>query len=168
MQTEADIGVGSWRDCGSLGSPAGMPLAEGVLVAVGGGTGAWARLRTQRYASARFGVRGATWGITSINLAGSFALGFMTGGGVAGSSAALLCTGFCGGFTTASTASLQAHGHLAAGRLDLFVPHVAANALGCVVMVAAGMAAAQTPAGRACTRIGDRALGAAARRAGVL
>lgn len=83
-------------------------MMELLAVALGGGFGA----------AARYGVDQLVpkpWGTLVINMAGSFALGLIVAilfndGALAASAVSyhLLGTGFCGGFTTFSTASLEA------------------------------------------------------------
>ncbi|QIG45585.1 CrcB family protein [Nocardioides anomalus] len=48
-------------------------------------------------------------GTLLVNVLGSFALGLLSGAAVSESAAALLGTGFCGGFTTYSAFAVQTH-----------------------------------------------------------
>lgn len=50
------------------------------------------------------------WGTFSVNVAGSFLLGLLSALALSSDEAAALATGFCGGFTTYSTFSVQTHG----------------------------------------------------------
>ena len=80
----------------------------------------WVALAGSAGALARFVLDGAIralrpsafpWATVLINVTGSFAIGFLAGSVLAGSAPAsaqtLLGTGFCGGYTTFSTASLE-------------------------------------------------------------
>ena len=104
------------------------PLAF-VLVAVGGGLGAAARFWVASAVPARRPTPGPVpqlpWGTLTVNAVGSFLIGVITGlvltvgaaGGLDGWRL-LLATGFCGGFTTFSTATVESvelarRGHLA-------------------------------------------------------
>jgi CrcB protein len=77
-----------------------------LLVAVGAAVGAPARYLLDSWVTARFGDR-LPWGTLLVNLLGSAALGAVTGLAVddrlGAHGVALLGTGLCGAFTTAST-----------------------------------------------------------------
>ena len=83
---------------------------SGVLVALGigaaGGLGAAARYLLDQGVPERWRKR-FPWGILVVNLSGSFALGVVTGAALAEPLTAILATGFLGGYTTFSTASLD-------------------------------------------------------------
>lgn len=82
----------------------------GIWVALGlaaaGGVGAAARVLVDRSVPARIRAR-FPWGIFLVNLTGSFALGLLTGAALGQPVTAILATGFLGGYTTFSTASLD-------------------------------------------------------------
>lgn len=89
---------------------------EAVLVALGGGVGAAARYAMDLGVTAlarRYGrgTRGFPWGITLVNLLGSFLLGVLLGLGLDESRNGIALTavsaGLLGGFTTFSTAALD-------------------------------------------------------------
>lgn len=90
-----------------------MSVALALLVALGGGLGAALRYGLDswimRVVRSRAAARGDTrssypWGITVVNLSGSFVLGLLLGAGIGWP---LLVTGVLGGYTTFSTASLD-------------------------------------------------------------
>ena len=119
-----------------------MPPPPGpLLVAVGGGCGAACRLYAAR-AAARPGVPPAVgrYAITAVNIAGSLALGALTASpGLAPAARLALGTGFCGGFTTFSTFSVETVQLLERGRLGLAALHAALNVGGGVTACALGM-----------------------------
>lgn len=83
-----------------------------VGVVLAGGLGAVCRLLLDTAVTARTSRsgEGAWWGTALVNLSGSLLLGLVTGVGVgpaAPAVQAVLGTGFLGGYTTFSTASLQ-------------------------------------------------------------
>ena len=89
---------------------------EAAVVALCGGVGAAARHAMDLGVTAlgrRYGrgTRGFPWGITLVNLLGSFALGVLLGAGLDESGNGLVWTaasaGLLGGFTTFSTAALD-------------------------------------------------------------
>ena len=80
-----------------------------LLVALAGGVGAGARFALDGAARARWPSE-FPWGILLVNVVGSFLLGFLTGLTLDGADPAwllVLGTGFCGGFTTFSTAMVD-------------------------------------------------------------
>ena len=106
-------------------------LTRGVLVAAGGGAGAWLRYAVNRWATADF-----PWHTLGINVVGSFALGLLVvwlkdrPGWLL-----LLGTGVCGGFTTFSTFSVETLNLLEKGRAGAAAGYVCGS-------VAAGLAGA--------------------------
>lgn len=90
-----------------------------VLVAVAGALGAVLRLVVDGECKHRFGWS-TPWQTAIINVSGSFLLGVLaglvTGAGVGADWQVLLGTGFCGGYTTFSTASVETVGLLRAHR----------------------------------------------------
>lgn len=77
-----------------------------VLVALGGAAGAVARFVVDGEVKSR---RTSVWPHATllINALGSFLLGLLSGEHLGSAATALLTTGFCGGFTTFSTASVE-------------------------------------------------------------
>ncbi|NHN54779.1 fluoride efflux transporter CrcB [Calidifontibacter sp. DB0510] len=92
-----------------------------VLVALGGGLGAVARFVFDSLVN-RHRRGPIPWGTVMINVIGSFLLGLLTGAlthqmpGASPTVKAILGTGFCGGFTTFSTASVETFRLWEAGR----------------------------------------------------
>ncbi|GAA1869608.1 fluoride efflux transporter CrcB [Pseudonocardia ailaonensis] len=105
-----------------------------LLVIVGAVVGAPARYLTDRLVQSRHDT-GFPWGTFTVNVVGSFVLGFVTGATASPAITALVGTGFCGALTTYSTFGYETV-QLAAGRSVLFATF---NALGSVV---AGLGAA--------------------------
>lgn len=111
---------------------------ELLLVMLGAGTGAVARWLTDRAVVAR-NDSVFPLGTFTVNVIGSFVLGVVVSATTTGSVYpywyALLGTGFCGGFTTFSTFSLDTYKLVRQGSGALAFRNVAAS-------LAAGMAAA--------------------------
>jgi CrcB protein len=115
-----------------------------VLLALAGGVGAVARFLLDTAARARLGEESPT-GIVVVNITGSFALGLLTGlvgaGAAPGDLLPVLGTGLLGGYTTFSTAMVDAVTMLGAGRRRAAL----ATALGTLALsvgaAAAGLAA---------------------------
>ncbi|MDQ7992754.1 MAG: CrcB family protein [Propionicimonas sp.] len=108
-----------------------------LLVALAGGLGAAARFTVDGWV-ARANRTGLPLGTVVINVTGSFLLGLLTGWlltGAAGDVGAVLGTGFLGGYTTFSTASVEAARLLRAGRGWAALVHAGG-------MLVAGLAAA--------------------------
>lgn len=115
----------------------------------------WVALAGSLGAVARFSVDGALRGrvasrvpagTTVVNLTGSLLLGVLTGlvmFHAAPSALTLVAgTGFCGGYTTFSTASFETVRLLQDGRLGPAAATAAVNAFGCFAAGAAGLALA--------------------------
>lgn len=99
-----------------------------LLVAVAGGLGAASRLVVDGLV--RHHVRlDFPWATVLINVTGSFMLGLLVGSGVGDRWHDVLGTGFLGGYTTFSTASLETAGLL----LDRRPLAAAVNGLGVLV-----------------------------------
>jgi len=119
-----------------------------LLLALGGGLGAVTRFVVDA-AVARHNPFRVPLGTMLINITGSLALGVVTGlltAGTAGSTGAtvraVLGTGFCGGYTTFSTASVETvRLWLAEGR-GTGVRYAAATLVGSVAAAAVGLAVA--------------------------
>ncbi|GAA1613592.1 hypothetical protein GCM10009693_26850 [Leucobacter chromiireducens subsp. chromiireducens] len=77
-----------------------------IGVALGGGLGAAARFAVDQWIPARLRER-FPWGILVVNLSGSFVLGILAGVVLAEPLWSVLASGFLGGYTTFSTASLD-------------------------------------------------------------
>ncbi|CAN5316612.1 hypothetical protein BH18ACT9_BH18ACT9_01290 [soil metagenome] len=75
-----------------------------MLVAAGGAVGAALRYLAGRQWDGRLPL-----GTISVNVLGSFALGWLSALGLSGSSEAMLGAGFCGGLTTYSAVAVQSH-----------------------------------------------------------
>ncbi|WP_216378123.1 fluoride efflux transporter FluC [Arcanobacterium phocae] len=76
-----------------------------VLIAIAGGLGAVARYWTDTWLK-RMGFSGL-WSTAVINVIGAVFLGAIISGGFGALISAVLGAGFCGGFTTFSTASVE-------------------------------------------------------------
>lgn len=77
----------------------------GLLVALGAAVGSPLRYVVAQHWDGRF-----PRGTLAVNVLGSLLLGLLAGLALTGHAAALLGTGFCGGFTTYSAFAVQAHG----------------------------------------------------------
>lgn len=82
-----------------------------VFLTLAGGLGAVCRFVVDGLIRTQLG-RTLPWGTIAINVSGSFLLGTLTGlalhGHMSGDLKLILGTGFCGGYTTFSTASFEA------------------------------------------------------------
>ncbi|MGL5866359.1 MAG: fluoride efflux transporter FluC [Dermatophilaceae bacterium] len=83
-----------------------MTFADAALVIVGAVVGAPVRFWVSWWVLTQWGCV-PTRGTLIVNVAGSFALGLLVGGGVGGGWLALVGTGFCGALTTFSTLALE-------------------------------------------------------------
>jgi fluoride exporter len=97
-----------------------MRVALFVAVGVGGFIGAPCRYFLDRVVSNRF-TSGLPWGTFTINITGSFILGFLTGLSLHHHlpelAKALLASGFCGAYTTFSTFTFETFRLLEDGQL---------------------------------------------------
>ena len=111
-----------------------------VLVALAGGLGAGARFVVDAVVRARLGGR-FPWGTLVINVGGSLLLGLLAGlvlGGTAPADLrAVAGTGFCGGYTTFSTASVEAVRLARSADTPLAVAYAAGTLL--LTLAAAGL-----------------------------
>jgi len=109
-----------------------------LLVVLGAAAGAPLRYLIDRAVQARHSTA-FPWGTFTVNVAGSFILGFLLRGAAAehvpGSVGALLGTGFCGALTTYSTFGYETV-HLLEGRVRAYA------VLNAVASIGAGLGAA--------------------------
>lgn len=116
-----------------------------LLVSLCGGLGALARFLLDAAINARVRTDFPA-GTLTINVTGSLLLGFLAGwaGGHAGFPPALqaaLGVGFCGGFTTFSTASVEAMRLWSADGVGAAARYVVASVAGATIAVVFGLAA---------------------------
>ena len=113
------------------------------LVALGGGVGAATRFVVDGVIRERF-TRGLPVATMAINISGSLLLGLLTGlvvfHGLGGPWVAVATTGFCGGYTTFSTAMVEAVRLAQSGELRRAV----SSALGTLVLAVAAAALGMT------------------------
>ncbi|QDU23245.1 fluoride efflux transporter CrcB [Urbifossiella limnaea] len=123
-----------------------------VLLAVGGGAGANARFYLGRWVAEwqlRHGGVSFPWGTCVINVTGSALLGFLAAACLGSADPGrrawylLLGTGFCGGFTTFSTFSVEALDLIREERIGAAVVYVLGS-----VLAGLGAAALAMRAGR--------------------
>ncbi|MCL8251520.1 CrcB family protein [Aeromicrobium fastidiosum] len=105
-----------------------------LWLALAGGLGAGTRYLLDLWARPRVSAR-LPWSTLLINVTGSFALGLLVGVGADDTWRTILGTGFLGGYTTFSTASVET-AHLLLDRRH------AAAAVNAVVMLTVSVAAA--------------------------
>ena len=108
------------------------------LIALAGGLGAVARAGVDRLATLWFPAWTAT---LTVNLLGSFALGAASAH-LDGAAFAVVGAGFCGGFTTFSSAGWQAARELGRRRVAFAVGYTAVTVAGCLTAVWLGLATA--------------------------
>lgn len=109
-----------------------------ILVGLAGGLGAVTRFQLDALISARFPGRAFPWSTATINVTGSFVLGLILGLSADSTWVLVAGTGFLGGYTTFSTASVEAvqlvregrWGPAAASAAGVLVTGVAAAAAG--------------------------------------
>lgn len=116
-----------------------------LWVALAGSAGACARFLADGAIRARTGSR-VPIGTVVINLSGSLLLGILTGLVVFHNASTTLTlvagTGFCGGFTTFSTASFETVRLLQQGEIGAAGTNVAVTVVGTLAAAALGMAIA--------------------------
>jgi CrcB protein len=117
-----------------------------ALVAAGGAAGCVVRYLV---GVATLGVAGALpWGTLGVNVAGSFLLGVLVGALPPEHAGRLLFgTGFCGGFTTFSTFSVEAVALVGQGAHGRASAYLAASVALSVLAAAAGAAVGRAVAG---------------------
>ncbi|PRB44508.1 fluoride efflux transporter CrcB [Arthrobacter sp. MYb23] len=113
-----------------------------ILLALAGGVGAAVRFMVDGLIRQR--VKTAfPWGTMLINVTGSFALGFLAGlvmrGHAPGSLFLILGTGFLGGYTTFSTASLETIRLIQSGKTGLALINGLGSMAASVISAAAGV-----------------------------
>lgn len=111
-----------------------------LLVALAGGLGSALRYLADNAVPAALRER-FPWGTAVINLTGSFALGLLTGAAarLSGPLLLVLGTGLIGGYTTFSTASLDAVRLVHEGRPWTAAGYALGLLLGCVALAAVGL-----------------------------
>ncbi len=116
-----------------------------LAVALAGGLGAVARFTVDGVVRSRQ-PGPVPWGTLLINLTGSFLLGVLTGavlfGGEPTALTVVASTGFCGGYTTFSTASFEIVRLVQQRRYRTVALVAAVNLLGCPAAAAASLALA--------------------------
>lgn len=123
-------------------------LASSLLVATGGGFGAWLRFLASRLTTLLIGPAAADafpWATLAINVLGSMAMGLLAGwlarhGSHGESWRLLLGVGVLGGFTTFSAFSLEIVLLAERGALALATTYAAASLAGGVLGLVAGLA----------------------------
>lgn len=115
-----------------------------LLVAAAGGLGAVARFVLDGAIRARVGAR-LPWGTIAINLTGSFLLGLVAGLAaahlVSPQAQLVLGTGFLGGYTTFSTASMETVALVREGRIGAALGVALGTLAGGTAAAALGLAA---------------------------
>lgn len=115
-----------------------MTLLLALAVGAAGGVGAALRYLVDNAVPTRTRAR-YPWGIVLVNLTGSFALGALTGA-VSGVWLTIVGTGLLGGYTTFSTAAVDAARLLLDRRITAGVVGTLATMIGCVALAALGYA----------------------------
>lgn len=115
-----------------------MSLLLALAVAAAGGIGAALRYLADNALPAKVRAR-YPWGIAVVNLTGSFALGALTAI-LPGVWLTILGTGLLGGYTTFSTAAVDAARLLMERRITAGVIGTLATLVGCIALAAAGYA----------------------------
>lgn len=122
-----------------------------ALVCLGGALGSGARFLLSTWVNTSLGSAFA-WGTLSVNLLGSFALGFLVRYGAASSAISppallFLTTGVMGGFTTYSTFNQETLNDLGQGRVARAALNVVATVVLCLLGGLAGQWTARAVAG---------------------
>lgn len=114
----------------------GLPLA--LAIAVAGGIGSALRYLADNCLPARLRAR-FPWGTMTVNLTGSFLLGFLTGLALDRPWSAIIATGLLGGYTTFSTASLESIRLLATRRYTAALLNGPGMLMACTALSVAGL-----------------------------
>lgn len=121
-----------------------------VLLALAGGAGAAARFAVDGLVRARRATA-FPFGTFVVNVSGSLAIGIVTGCVLAGDLGEtwrlVLATGFCGGYTTFSTATVESVNLARSGRARLAVANSVGTLLLTVLAVAAGIGVVRVVSG---------------------
>lgn len=114
-----------------------------VLIALAGGLGSMLRFVVDGAVTARLGTR-HPWGTFTVNVTGSFALGWVTGLASAWGPGwmGLVGVGLLGGYTTFSAATWESVSLLRARRWGPALAHTLGMLVACVAAAAAGMTVA--------------------------
>ena len=115
-----------------------MSFLLALAVGIAGGVGAALRYLVDNAVPAKARAR-YPWGIALVNLTGSFALGALTGI-LPGVWLTVIGTGMLGGYTTFSTAAVDAARLLMDRKITVGVVGTLATLVGCVALAAAGYA----------------------------
>lgn len=113
-----------------------------TLVGLGGAVGANARYWLGLWFRAQPWAQEYAWGTFVVNVSGSLLLGVVAAvfKDRAGPGFLLLGTGFCGGYTTFSTFSLEVAEAIQKGRWDLAALYVGTSVVGGLIAFAAALA----------------------------
>lgn len=113
-----------------------------TLISIGGAVGCNARYWIGLWFRAQPWAQNYTWGTFVINVSGSLLLGVVAAifKDRTGTGFLLLGTGFCGGFTTFSTFSLEVAEAMQKGRWDLAALYAGSSVVGGLIAFAAATA----------------------------
>ena len=116
-----------------------------MLIGLGGAVGSNARYWIGLWFRAQPWAQEYTWGTFVVNVSGSLLLGVVAAvfKDRAGPGFLLLGTGFCGGYTTFSTFSMEVAEAVQKGRWDLAALYAGSSVLGGLVAFAAAVALAR-------------------------
>jgi CrcB protein len=130
-----------------------------VLIAVGGALGSMSRYACSRAVALSYGET-FPWGTVVVNIAGSFIIGFMAG--ISGPDSRLIVSpnvrnfimvGFCGGYTTFSSFSLQTLQLIQNGDAAEAFGNVLLSVAACMAAVTLGYLAGMFITGRSSARV---------------
>ena len=123
-----------------------MSVWEVLAIALAGGLGAAARFTADAAVRARVSDT-FPWGTAVVNVTGSFIIGLMTGAalfhgwlvGEGGTVIAIIAVGFCGGFTTFSTAMAESVRLVQSGACRAALINALGTLVTCTAAAAAGV-----------------------------